>query len=280
MSERHEDGSIDPLIKRRVGEGRGAGRLKDYRPWVRTGDFGSRGFAFRINGWKTERAHHLMSRIEFHFFLLLEWSLGVLDIREQYPLLPISETLSIAEQLGVRHPTHPKTRNPTVVTTDFIITLQGKLESGEVARSIKQSTELASHRTQEKLAIEREFLAARGINWAVVTELEIPKVVSENVHWVHPYRNLNDHDFPPSTVERVRDMLLTKLASTNRRLSELTSECDDTIGLESGGSLVIVRHLIATRQLLVDMTEPILAGQPLKVLQSEINHETVSKCAA
>ncbi|WP_318246853.1 hypothetical protein [Bacillus norwichensis] len=39
-------------------------------------------------------------------------------IREQYPLLPIKETIVMADKLGLKHPTDTKTGEPVVMTTD------------------------------------------------------------------------------------------------------------------------------------------------------------------
>ncbi|WP_077849884.1 TnsA endonuclease N-terminal domain-containing protein [Clostridium puniceum] len=36
----------------------------------------------------------------------------VVDIREQYPLLPIEDTLAIALELGIKHPEDPQTHQP------------------------------------------------------------------------------------------------------------------------------------------------------------------------
>jgi ABC-type multidrug transport system fused ATPase/permease subunit len=71
----------------------------------------SQGLASRIKGWKTGRVHHLLSELETSYFYLLEWSLSVLDIREQFPLLPLEETLAIADQCGIAHPNDPRNLN-------------------------------------------------------------------------------------------------------------------------------------------------------------------------
>src|SRR5438046_66472 len=108
MAKRNRD--IDQRgIERRIAEGRGQGRGLDYRPWLEVQDVPSNGLASRIKGWKTGRLHHLFSNLETSFFYLTEWSSIVTDTREQFPLLPQSETLAIAEEIGVAHPANPKT---------------------------------------------------------------------------------------------------------------------------------------------------------------------------
>ncbi len=55
--------------------------------------------------------------MERNYFYLTEFSDAVLDIREQFPLLPQEETIVIAEELGIKHPADPKTGDP--IEKDF-----------------------------------------------------------------------------------------------------------------------------------------------------------------
>ena len=105
---------------------------------------------------KTRRVHHFLSQLELNYFYLLEWSEKVVDIREQYPLLPIEETVAIAQQCQIRHPVDPKTKNPIVMTTDFLIS-QMIAFTKEQARTVKTAADLQSERTIEKLEIERQY---------------------------------------------------------------------------------------------------------------------------
>jgi len=161
-------------IDKRIREGRGQGRGSDYKPWLLVQDVPSQGLATRIKGWKTKRVHHLLSNLELSYFYVLEWSPVVFDIREQYPLLPLEETLAIAEQCGIRHPTDPKTQEPVVMTTDFFISVPQSIKVIEQARTLKTAKDLQSQRTIEKLEIERRYWQGRDIDWGIVTEREIP----------------------------------------------------------------------------------------------------------
>jgi len=138
-------------IEKWLQEGRGQGRGADYRPWLRIQDVPSRGLAHRIKGWKTGRVHHFLSQFEAHFFYALEWSPQVEDIREQFPLLPLEETLDIARACGVRHPTDPRSRHPVVMTTDFLVTLRRDGQRLEQPYTLKMAVELDRKRVLEKL---------------------------------------------------------------------------------------------------------------------------------
>jgi hypothetical protein len=180
------------VIQRRIREGRGQGTGRDYQPWLRIQDVPSQGLSHRVRGWKTEREHQCLSNLELNFFWVLEWSPQVSDIREQYPLLPQAETLAIAQRLGLRHPTDPKTRQPIVMTTDFVVTVRQDLTTVDYARTLKSSADLQAPRVLEKLEIERQFWQARTVPWAIVTERDIPLVLTRNVKLLHDYLEIGD----------------------------------------------------------------------------------------
>lgn len=52
---------------------------------------------------KTGRVHHTLSEHESSFFLA-EFSDTIIDIREQFPLIPLDLSTKIAQLLGVGHP--------------------------------------------------------------------------------------------------------------------------------------------------------------------------------
>ena len=111
------------------------------------------------------RQYEFLSDLERDYFYLLEFSDVVDDIREQYPLLQMEETLLISEG----HPIDPRTQEPIVMTTDFIVTTNGN-KNTNVARTIKYKNDLANERVLEKFEIERVYWERQGIDWVIVTE--------------------------------------------------------------------------------------------------------------
>ena len=75
--------------------------------------------------------------MERNYFYLTEYPDFVVDIREQFPLLPLEETIVIADELGIKHPTDSKTHEPIVMTTDFLLTVDKGEGLVELARTIK-----------------------------------------------------------------------------------------------------------------------------------------------
>jgi len=48
-----------------------------------------------------------MSNLERDYFFILEYRDSVVDIREQFPLFELTETLAIAKESGIDHPADP-----------------------------------------------------------------------------------------------------------------------------------------------------------------------------
>jgi hypothetical protein len=185
-------GITPELIQKRIAAGRGQHEGRDYKPWLTIQDVPSLGLVHRIKGSKHGRVHHLMSNLERDYFYLLDWAEDVVDIREQYPLLPIEETSKIAEACGVKHPTDPATRNPVVMTTDFVVTMLRDGRRWVQARTVKPSTQLNSRRVLEKLEIERRYWEARGTDWGIVTEQCMPSIAVRNIDVLRVYRSIEN----------------------------------------------------------------------------------------
>ena len=166
--------SSETDIQRHITNGFGSGAGASYLPWLRVQDVPSRGRSHKIQGVKIDRLHHLFSDLERAYFLVCEFSENVVDIREQYPLLPRESAQAIASSMGVRYPKYPKTVLPYVMTTDFLLTIKkpdGSFKS--VARTIKYRGDLEgkqARRTLEKFEIEKRFWAGQHVDWAIVTE--------------------------------------------------------------------------------------------------------------
>lgn len=253
-------------IRKRIAEGRGQGTGTSYVPWLSVHDFPSKGRVHRIKGWKHGRVHHLFSDLEANLFYTFEWSTTIIEIREQYPLLPLKETLAIAEQLKVKHPADPRTGHPLVMTTDFFLTIKRKLETRYEALAAKYSSDLISQRTREKLEIERMYWYRRNVDWSVGTEKQLHLILIDNIKWVHPYRHLNDlYPLSNARVNLIASSLTQTAQDNNLPLRDITRLCDGNLSLRRGTSMAVVRHLLANGTWQVDMRSPIRQSQVLKL---------------
>lgn len=100
------------IVRKWIAKGDGQGEGRNYRPFFQVRDVPSSGRSRMLLGLKTGRVHHYLSDIEYYFHLMAEYEPQVVDIRERYALLPWEETLEIANELGIRHPTYPGTKTP------------------------------------------------------------------------------------------------------------------------------------------------------------------------
>jgi hypothetical protein len=257
---------IDVEKRRKQGAGKGHGN--DYTPWLPVQGSGSHGYVSRVPGWKTGREHHVLSNLELDYFHLLDLATRVVDIREQYPLFPIDETIAIASSLGFPYPTYPKTNQPVVLTTDFLITVRGEPRDVDEARTIKPANELLSSRIIQKFQIEQIYWKARNISWAIVTDLDIPRNMARNLAWLHPHFKLPASlKLPEGCPDKV-DMLLRESMARGVGLAAASQACDDKLGLEPGTSLGLARHFIACRRWKVNLNEAIKPSLPIQLLDN------------
>jgi len=176
-------------LKRFIKEGRGQGEGKDYKPWLTVQDFPSKGRCHRIFGWKTGRIHHLFTDSEARFFYLLEWEDSIIDIREHFPLLDYEDWVQDIEDLRFDLFTDKKSGIPYVISTSFLITVKDRDGNVRyVARSLKAASELEKRISLERLEIERRYWQARGIDWGIVTNKDIPVIKAKNIEWIHSAR--------------------------------------------------------------------------------------------
>ena len=271
MAKRDRTMSADK-IDRWIKEGRGQGYGVHYHSWLTTQDVPSIGLTTRLMGVKIPRMYYLFSKVERSWFYLYEWSSRVVDIREQFPLLPLGKTLAIAHQCGYYHP--PKSKEPAPLTTDLLVTIADGTNRYDVAVAVKKADALSSSRTVEKLEIERQYWQGEKVAWCLVTDREIPKYVVQNIEFLRNYVRLERR---VSLSEAARTDIITELqrriTAPTVSLQQLTMDCDINLGYRRGSSLTLVYHLIATRQWHIDMHKLLDPAQPLELIDPKDAYE-------
>lgn len=229
----------DKTIERWLKMGLGQGTGLDYCPFFYVRDVPSRGRSTIVEGLKLKRKHHYLSDIEYAYHVLAEFSPSVVEIREQYALLPREETLQIARDLGVSHPVYNGSGALRVQTSDLVLTLANDcVQSFHVlcckAASDIEPTNPEAVRTLEKILIEKIFWERRNIPWTLATDAMIPKT---------KYRNLEF--FRSTMVARELDHLSTKMPEFLRIFREQwTSEhtLNDLLNITSSKLAINVDH--------------------------------------
>ncbi|MBD7911972.1 TnsA endonuclease N-terminal domain-containing protein [Clostridium cibarium] len=255
-----------------IKEKRGLGKGKDYKVWLTVQDVPSLGKTSRLLGIKTGREHQFFSNNETSYFFILEFYELITDIREQFPLLPIEETIAIAQELGIKHPTDPNTKEEIVITTDFLIDINEDNYKKTLARTIKQKEDL-DKRQLDKFEIERRYWNKRNIDWGIVTENEINKVLARNIEIVYQFYDLeNLKGFENFNTVQIRELTnaFKKQISGTSVIREEASLFEDNMLLEGGCGIAMFKHLIITKQIIVDMLTPINVDKSIFVKLSEV----------
>ena len=159
-------------VKKLIQDGYGQGEGKDDKSWIQIGDVSSKGRGSRIPGHKTGRVHHFLSDLESNYYYNVVWSDSVIDVREQYLLLPISETEEIAEELGIVHPKAPGSGINIPMTTDFLITVRNQNGTHLEAWFVKYSKDLTNPRVQENSQL-KNLIGSDDAPFKIVTENSI-----------------------------------------------------------------------------------------------------------
>lgn len=267
MAKRKRNLNIAKMIKEGIGTGKG----DKYKPWIKIQDVPSLGRVSRIKGIKTGRQHELLSDLERNYFYFLEYSDNVQDIREQFPLLPLEDTMLIANELGIEHPKHPETGDFIVMTTDFLITINHENKFCEVARTIKAKDDLMNKRILEKFEIERLYWEKRGINWGIVTDEEIDKVIANNISLVHGYKEITTIDsFTNIEQSELKDLIyefIKRIIYNPKTIRAISNEFDNEMCLEKGSGLCIFKYLVINKIIEIDITEKIDVNKNIPSIQ-------------
>ena len=275
MSKRKRGLNIEQKLK----EGRGTGIGEYYKPWIKIQEVPSKGRSTRVKGVKVKRQYELLSDMERDFFYLLEFSDDVVDIKEQYPLLPREETMEIALELGFEHPKDPMSGEPIVMTTDFLITVKDGESFYDVARTIKSKDDLLERRINEKFEIERRYWKKRELDWAIVTENEINKIVANNISFFRAYKDIQNIDcFMEMDSSQIQDLVyefLKRIIDNERSMRDICSEFDKDMLLPKGSGISIFKYLVINKIIVIDIKEKININSHIEF--ERIKEENIKK---
>lgn len=256
-------------------EGRGQGEGKDYIPWMKISDFSSIGRATRIFGVKIPRIFHLQSDNQLRCFLIFEWSAlpsnseadnqtAIVDIRESYPLLSVLETIDDKDDLRMSKFTDKESGVDLVLTTSFLLTVRdANGKETLMARSVKNTSELKRSSTFENLEIQRRYWCAKGVEWKLITDKQIPKQYAKNIAWVR--ETLLDDGMDAN--QKTEQALLLEddlVKHPNLKLSDVLNAFDRREGISQGTGLYLFRYLIAKKRIRIDMNQGIQVARKVR----------------
>lgn len=264
--------------------GRGTGTGADYQPWhqVTRDDPSSRGRSHLLN-WRFGRLHHLLSDLELVAFGFATMLPGVVDLREQFPLahdehLPelaayqvggsgqsAPGTLQIADHLGHQHPSVRKgdTREPWVMTTDFLLTLQNGIGRAELlAVSVKAIEDLRNERKLQLLRIEREYWRRQDVYWLLLTPALYAARVANSIRIGMPW-TVGQPDVSAVLRASCLTMGTDIRGRTARQFLDLMG---GRLGLDLHAARCVLWQCIWSGALPINLAKPLRLNEPLELL--------------
>lgn len=256
-------------LQRYIKEGRGQGEYESYKGFTQIHDFGSLGRSSRIRTWKCNRVVHLLSDIESRFFYLTEYNDSILQVKEHFPLYDFENVVGEQEDIDIRKFKDKQSGFPYILTTTFLISVKGKDgNTFDVARSVKASHELEKKTVIERFELIRRYFEKKEVNWGLVTQKEIPLIKAKNIEWIHPARFLEETtDFSKDDISYLTQILMESFYKNTRTIREITSSFDAQLNLEAGSGLLLFKHLLAIKQIMIDMNKKIDLNQSAEVLE-------------
>jgi len=250
-------------LHRKIQKGRGVGSFEKYLPWVQKRDFGSKGSATTVQGIIVPRLHHVLSDLEHIYLMMLERRPGVIDIREQWPILNIDQTLVICQELGV----HPRYENdaPVPFTLDFLVTFEFKGERRYQAKSIKTPEDAVDPKVRKRLLVEHLWCKSKKLEWALIKTDGFSgtskKVVFENLSFMREwFRNRYEPD-----AKEVQEFLKVfwRYYNPDLRLDDLMERCVRALRIADGKADNILRFALWRMDIKTSLAERIAFNRPL-----------------
>jgi len=263
--------SID-VVNDWLRRGDGVGEGAEFRPFYRVRDVPSLGRSAIDTSIKTTLAQHLLSDIEYGYYLLGEFSRKVRYIRCQAALTPIEETIEIARSLDIPHPFYPGTRVPHVRTSDLVFDMLPPSQHVSTVISCKPAADLDLshpdvHRTLELLLIEKTYWQRRPVHWFIGTDKALPKNKVYNLDFFRSTVKSRELDALDSRMTEFTERLLDAWRPT-RTLNQLLWHLSRRLALRPIDVFTLLGRAIWFHRIYVDLNiRKFCHEEPLPVLR-------------
>jgi len=136
--------------------------------------------------------------------------------------------------------------------------------------------DLAKNRVIEKFEIERQYWVKRNVDWGIVTENEIDKTFAQNVEWIHSSYNLEPtKELDVEELLSVGELLKDRLSKVDGYIRNVTNALDREMNIEAGTSLYIFKHLVAQKEIIIDMKQKLSIKTPVQNIKKIIKNNKV-----
>lgn len=228
---------------------------------LKVSTFSSLGRSSRIYSYKTKQIHHLLSDNQLRFFLLLEWSDKVIDIKSNVYMDNLQQYLS-EEMEYLRLDKFMNKENGKIydLYTSFLINVDKDTHMEDIAISIKNSSNLNTKTTIEKLEIERRYWRSKGIKFYIITDKEINKIEVDNISWCR--ETLIDKSIKDKNKLALELYNFIKIYN-DEILNDILHLFDSINDIKTGTALFMFRYLIAIKKIEINMKEKLILDKPI-----------------
>lgn len=280
-----------------IGSGLGQGFGSDYQPWLKIRRKNVSPISNQVVSFMPPlgRTAHYFSRGEFHTALLLLW-LGVIDLREQFPLWPTPHPhpldgfpgydsrvikwsrgmLAIADDAGIKHGVEFGTKIPYVATLDLMATvplLDGVALVGFSSKSILDENGTLKERSIERLELERRYMAEMEAKYFVTSSSLVPLTMAGQLEsWL----DCSTFHFNPALIPLVDGFVTVFNRHKNSSLVENVERASRALSIDKDSAWLIFRHCAWNLKIDIDPTIEVNTLRPMctggKALRSKLRN--------
>lgn len=285
-----------------IRDGFGQGHGRNYLPWLIIRRKNSSPTSNQVVSWMPTlgRTAHYFSRGEYFLALLLIW-LGVLDLREQYPLWPFAHSnplegtpgsermglkwsrglLEIAADANINHGVEFGTNIPYVATIDLLATIKTSNGLKLVAFSSKpivNHSEEVKERTLERLELERLYFEEIGVRYVVTYSGLVPSILAGQLEWF-----LDCSVLPESPkLGYLVDLFATHFANySDLSIEDAVFKVSRKLYIQIDSAWILFRHCAWTQKIDIDLSAIIMTSIPAKrggiALRSKLRQELLGE---
>lgn len=266
----------------RAGHGQGHGAA--YQPWLQLRRKNSSPDSNQVvcRMPLLNRAAHYLSRGEYQTALLLLW-LNVSDLREQYPIWPISHPhplhgapgtsglalrfvrglLSIAQEAGIDHGSDIGSGLPYVATLDFLITIPGK-EGPSLAifssKPVPEHEYIPEWRMLERLELERRYAEELSARYFVTSSALVPDEMAGQLECWLTSAALDEAPELLSLAETFSEYFARQPECP---VIEVVTTAAKALAIPEDEALCLFRHCAWTQKIDVDPTRRVVSSYPV-----------------
>lgn len=235
--------SDEGRLKQKRCEGKGM----DYTPFINARDIASNGRKTRTRGQHIKRVYTLLSDLEYFFFAACDFACSIKDIREQVKI-PLEQTLTIAKEKNIKHPTIPGTKKPSIMTTDLVVDLEVENQIITTAVNVKPRSKWTD-RAMQKMEIERVVYQNRNQGWLIGSDIERDPNLEWNLLFLRQHYDLGISTTPVRFLQQLKQAISKKKYES---VDDAIISIAEKIGIETGEGYQLFYHLLARKKVKFD----------------------------